>query len=73
MTDCSMLQLQYLSRTETFALVDGKLHLPTVEHFFGIRDVKLDGAVYPRDTQGYAMATFPTGRPVVVTGTPGAW
>ncbi|DBB05080.1 TPA: hypothetical protein ACH3X3_010344 [Trebouxia sp. C0006] len=56
--------------TETIPLIEGRLHIPTVQNAFTLRVVKIDGALAPVDSQGFTYAIFKPGDTLNISGTP---
>ena len=53
-----------------FALVEGKIHLPTLETVFDLRNIRLDGVIYPAGAEGLTFAVFDDNVPITVSGDP---
>jgi hypothetical protein len=69
MTLAGMVLLRCGDKEEHFDLVDGKVHLPTVEQYFELKKIKLNGRVYPA-SDGLTFATFDDASFIDVTGEP---
>ena len=55
--------------TETIPLIEGRLHIPTIQNAFTLRVVKIDGALAPVDSQGFTYAIFKPGDTLNISGT----
>ena len=56
---------------EKLALVNGKLHLPTIEKVFQLQNIRLNGILYPCTDDGLTFGSFPDDDPINVTGDAG--
>ncbi len=55
-------------RVERVALVDGRLHVPTLREFFSLAALRIDGAVHAVNSDGWTFATFHPGQHLRLTG-----
>ena len=66
-----MVQLRYGAQQEDLALLQGKVHLPSVRQMFSLQTVELNGRIEPADANGLTYSTFTETELIVVTGTAG--
>ena len=66
----STVTLQFGGLTETLPLFEGRIHIPTLTHAFGLHVAKINGALAPADRQGFTYAKFSSGDTLNISGTP---